>query len=265
VRPLAVREVPRGRRQVAQPAAREHGARPRQRAAPPARGVAAAVAVGPRQDPARHAHARQLPQGRGRERVPGDPGRGPGQADRGGDPVPDDAGPGRGAGSNAGARRAHDDCPEDGGRRSEPLAGGPFVGQDGAEVPRQGYALIVGVDGPDRKWAAATLQDAGLEVAAATEDEILAHEDWVPPTLIILDDQGTAEERKLTQKRLQKHRAFIGVPLLILAYDADIDSYTGALTRGAAGYLVKPANAEEFTAAAQKLCDWKHNADRSEK
>jgi len=139
------------------------------------------------------------------------------------------------------------------------------LGEDHTEVARQGYALIVGVDGPDRNWAAATLQETGLEVAAATEDEILAHEDWVPPTLLILDDNGTAEERKATQKRLQKHPAFIGVPLLILAYDADIDSYTGALTRGAAGYLVKPANADEFTAAAQKLCDWKRNADRSEK
>jgi DNA-binding response OmpR family regulator len=139
------------------------------------------------------------------------------------------------------------------------------LGQDGGQDPRQGYALIVGVDGPDRNWAAATLQEAGLDVAAATQDEILAHDDWVPPTLLILDDQGSADERKVLQKRLQKHPAFIGVPLLILSYDADIDSYTGALTRGAAGYLVKPANADEFTAAAQKLCDWKRNADRSEK
>ncbi len=57
----------------------------------------------------------------------------------------------------------------------------------------------------------------------------------------------------------------MGVPLLILAYDNDIDSYTGALTKGAAGYLIKPVGADEFTAAAQKLCDWKRNADRSEK
>ena len=57
----------------------------------------------------------------------------------------------------------------------------------------------------------------------------------------------------------------MGVPLLILAYDNDIDSYTGALTKGAAGYLIKPVGADEFTAAAQKFCDWKRNADRSEK
>jgi hypothetical protein len=139
------------------------------------------------------------------------------------------------------------------------------VQDEAAEGPRQGYALIVGPQGPDRDWAAVTLQESGLEVAAATEEEILAHEDWVPPTLLVLDDHGAREPRTMLQKKLQKHPSFIGVPLLILAYDADIDSYTGALTRGAAGYLVKPVGADEFTAAAQKLCDWKRNADRSEK
>jgi CheY-like chemotaxis protein len=138
-------------------------------------------------------------------------------------------------------------------------------GADGPDSPRQGYALVVGPQGPDRDWAAVTLQESGLEVAAATEDEILGGRDWVPPTLLVLDDHGTRDERKATQKRLQQHPSFVGVPLLILAYDADIDSYTGALTKGAAGYLVKPVNADELTTAARKLVDWKRNADRSEK
>jgi len=136
---------------------------------------------------------------------------------------------------------------------------------EGPEGPRQGYALVVGPEGPDRDWAAVTLQESGLEVAAATEDEIMAGRDWVPPTLLVLDDHATRDERKSTQKRLQGHPSFVGVPLLILAYDNDIDSYTGALTKGAAGYLVKPVNADELTTAARKLVDWKRNADRSEK
>ena len=138
-------------------------------------------------------------------------------------------------------------------------------GAESPESPRQGYALVVGPEGPDRDWAAVTLQESGLEVAAATEEEILGGRDWGPPTLLVLDDHGTREERKATQMRLQKHPSFVGVPLLILAYDADIDSYTGALTKGAAGYLVKPVNADELTTAARKLVDWKRNADRSEK
>jgi CheY-like chemotaxis protein len=139
------------------------------------------------------------------------------------------------------------------------------VEDGGAESPRQGYALIVGPVGPDRDWAALTLQESGLEVAAATEEEILGGRDWVPPTLLVFDDSGTRDERKASQKRLQAHPSFVGVPLLILAYDADIDSYTGALTKGAAGYLVKPVNADELTTAAAKLVDWKRSADRSEK
>ncbi len=39
---------------------------------------------------------------------------------------------------------------------------------------------------------------------------------------------------------MKAHPALQGVPLLILAYDADIDSYSGAITQGAAAYLVKP-------------------------
>ena len=42
------------------------------------------------------------------------------------------------------------------------------------------------------------------------------------------------------------------MPLLILAYDNDIDSYTGAPHQGAAGYLISRCG-DEFTAAAQKL------------
>ena len=54
-----------------------------QRPAAPARGVAATTGWPTRAHPARHPHAVELPRGPGGERVPGDPGRRPGQADRG--------------------------------------------------------------------------------------------------------------------------------------------------------------------------------------
>ena len=41
------------------------------------------------------------------------------------------------------------------------------------------------------------------------------------------------------------------MPLLILAYDDDIDSYSGAITQGAAAYLVKPVSDDELTDAAR--------------
>ena len=83
-------------------------------------------------------------------------------------------------------------------------------------------------------------------MAAATEAEILAGRDLVPPSSLVLDDQGSRDERKATQARLQAHPALQGVPLLILAYDTDIDSYTGAITKGAAAYLVKPVGPDEL-------------------
>jgi len=43
------------------------------------------------------------------------------------------------------------------------------------------------------------------------------------------------------------------VPVVVLAYDADIDSFSAAITRGASAYLVKPVAAEEVVAVAHKI------------
>ena len=47
--------------------------------------------------------------------------------------------------------------------------------------------------------------------------------------------------------------------------DADIDSFSTAITRGAAAYLVKPVAAEEIVAVAHKISGWLHSSDRTEK
>ena len=143
---------------------------------------------------------------------------------------------------------------------------GPGDGNgDGAPAKRQGYTMVVGAPGEDRDWVLNTLQWAGLEAAAHDEDEIHANDDWVPPALVIYDDVAGGEAKREAQKRLQKHPAFRGVPLLVLSFDADIDSYTGAITKGAAAYLIKPIPAEELVEAAKKLCDWRGTKDRTEK
>jgi DNA-binding response OmpR family regulator len=139
------------------------------------------------------------------------------------------------------------------------------VDGNGGPAKRAGYTLIVGAEGEDRDWVLKTLQWAGMEAAAHSEDEIHASDDWVPPALVIYDDVAGGEAKRESQKRLQKHPAFRGVPLLVLSFDADIDSYTGAITKGAAAYLIKPIPAEELVEAAQKLCDWKGSKDRTEK
>ena len=133
------------------------------------------------------------------------------------------------------------------------------------ETGRAGYVLAVGDDGPDRNEACAHLAAAGVECSAGTDEEILAVSDWVPPKLVIMDDSGGREARMERIARLLKHPPFIGVPLLVIAYDADIDSFSGAITKGAAAYLVEPVNVEELVLASKRLSGWQGTASSTEK
>jgi CheY-like chemotaxis protein len=137
--------------------------------------------------------------------------------------------------------------------------------EDSPSLRRTGYTLVIGDDGEDRAWVMAALRWAHMEAAAATEAELLQHPDWVPPWLVILDDVAGGDARREAQARIKVHPALKGVPLLILSFEADIDSYSGAITKGAAAYLVKPVGAEELTTAARKLSDWLGAGDESEK
>jgi response regulator RpfG family c-di-GMP phosphodiesterase len=112
---------------------------------------------------------------------------------------------------------------------------------------------------------AAILAAAGMEVAELTEAELHAADDWVPPAVVFLDDSRGRPARDTAQARLQAHPALQGVPLVVLAYDSDIDSYSNAITQGAAAYLVKPVNPEELVDAARRLAEWKTRIDRTEK
>ena len=111
----------------------------------------------------------------------------------------------------------------------------------------------------------AILGAAGLEVAEATEAELFAAPDQEPPSLAVLDDSRGRAARDAFQARLKAHPALQGVPLIVLAYDADIDSYSGAITQGAAAYFVKPVDPEELAEAARRLSEWKSRGDRTEK
>ena len=106
------------------------------------------------------------------------------------------------------------------------------------------YTLVVGPDGADRAFVEGVLIQSGVEVAASTEDDLAP--DIVPPALVLLDDSGARADRMEAFRRLRHHPALRGVPVVLLAYDADIDSYSDAITKGAAAYLVKPVNADEL-------------------
>jgi ActR/RegA family two-component response regulator len=127
------------------------------------------------------------------------------------------------------------------------------------------YTLVVGPDSPDRAWLESVLMRGGLEVAACTEAELLAMPDIVPPQIVILDDSSGRDERMASFANVRSHAPLSGVPVVVLAYDADIDSFSAAITRGAAAYLVKPASAEEVVAVAHKISGWLRSTDRTEK
>ncbi len=124
---------------------------------------------------------------------------------------------------------------------------------------------MIGPPGEDRWAAAAILGAAGIEVSEATEAEVHAAGDWQPPALIVVDDSRGRAARDAMLARLVAHPAMQGVPILVLAYDADIDSYSGAITHGAAAYIVKPVDPERLADAGRRLSGWTSRGDRTEK
>jgi CheY-like chemotaxis protein len=126
------------------------------------------------------------------------------------------------------------------------------------------YTLVVGPDSPDRAWLEAVLMRGGLEVAACSEAELLGMPDVVPPQLVILDDSSSAQQRLASFANVRSHLPLTGVPVVVLAYDADIDSFSSAITHGASAYLVKPVAAEEIVAVAHKISGWLRSSDRTE-
>lgn len=127
------------------------------------------------------------------------------------------------------------------------------------------YTLVVGVMDEDRAWVERTLLRGHLELAVMAEADVLATREFPMPKLVVLDDSGNKETRGATIRRLQAHPSLIGVPFLVLAYDADIDSFTDAITRGVAAYLVKPVSDEELVLVAKRLSGWKGSSDHTER
>jgi len=129
-----------------------------------------------------------------------------------------------------------------------------------------GYTVVVGPVTPDRDWIEATLLRGGLSVTLATEGELLATPHLLrEPHLLVLDDASNRDQRSASLRRLAAHPALKGVPVLVLAYDADIESFTDALTKGVAAYLVKPVSAAELVDVAKRLSGWMAASDRTER
>jgi hypothetical protein len=114
-------------------------------------------------------------------------------------------------------------------------------------------AVVVGPSGLERDRLVDALGNAGLAVRALTEAEALAQRGLSPPRLVALVHQGPRAEREAAQVRLLSHPALQGAPLLVVAPETDVDSYGGALARGAAAYLAADTGSAEVRDLALRL------------
>lgn len=97
------------------------------------------------------------------------------------------------------------------------------------------------------------LRTAGLSVAAFSEAEVLGRRGLAPPRLVVLVRGGPRADREAAQVRLLAHPALHGAALLVVGAETDVDSYGGALARGAAAYMSSAASPPEVRDLALRL------------
>jgi len=120
-------------------------------------------------------------------------------------------------------------------------------------APAAADALVVGPPAGGRDRIVDALRTAGLSVAALTEAEALGRRDLSSPRLVVLIRGGPRAAREAAQVRLLAHPALHGAPLLVVGAETDVDSYGGALARGAAAYMSSAASPPEVRDLARRL------------
>jgi hypothetical protein len=104
-------------------------------------------------------------------------------------------------------------------------------------APDAADAVVVGPGGPQRDLVVGALAAAGLSTRALTETQALSGRGLAAPRLLVLWHRGPRREREAAQARLLSHPTLRAAPLVVVAPETDVDSYGGALARGAAAYL----------------------------
>jgi hypothetical protein len=120
-------------------------------------------------------------------------------------------------------------------------------------APAAADALVVGPAAGERDRLADALRLAGLSVTALTEAAALGRRGLPPPRLVVLVRGGPRAAREAAQVRLISHPALHGAPLLVVAAETDVESYGGALARGAAAYVSSAAGPSELRDLARRL------------
>jgi PilZ domain-containing protein len=122
-----------------------------------------------------------------------------------------------------------------------------------AAPPAAASVIVVGPEGSARERIVEALRPADLSISTLTEAEALGQRHLAPPYLVVLVREGPRIERQAAQGRLLSHPALHGAPLLVVGAETDVDSYGGALARGAAAYVSSAASAPEMRDLALRL------------
>jgi CheY-like chemotaxis protein len=81
-----------------------------------------------------------------------------------------------------------------------------------------------------------------------------------PPALVVVDDRRARAERLEALARLRAQPALVGVPLLVVSEDCGIDSFGGAIARGASAFVRSPLDPAELRDAVLRLAAWRDEA-----
>jgi PilZ domain len=96
------------------------------------------------------------------------------------------------------------------------------------------FAVVAGRSGGERSRGEAALRGAGIEPVDHHPS---------PSVAVLLEDAA--------------HPPWPDAPTIVISSKTDIDSFTDAITSGAAAYLVAPADPGELIAAARRLARWR--------
>src|SRR5688572_14172679 len=126
----------------------------------------------------------------------------------------------------------------------------------GAAAPSTATAMAVSATGAPSDALRAAVGAAGLQLAASTPAELLGARDLAPPALVVLENRAGHEDILDVQARLRSHPVLHRVPILVLSEDCSIDTFGGAIARGASAFVRAPPEAEELEDALRRLAAW---------
>lgn len=124
----------------------------------------------------------------------------------------------------------------------------------------QPTAVVVSGRGLPSAALRAALAAAGLRAVASTPTRLLTARSLVPPALVVLESISGPDDVLDVQARLRSRPGLHRVPILVLSEDCSIDTFGGAIARGASAFVRSPPDESELEDAVRRLAAWSARA-----